>query len=86
MQKLRWQDLSAPVRDFLAKAEGEGFIAVEDDQGRLRYGIGTMIRPSPERQQAAWRAIEGMQAIVGEAMRRQGVTESDVDSLLSRND
>jgi hypothetical protein len=86
MQKLRWQDLAAPVQDFLAKAEGEGFLSVEDDQGRLRYGIGTMIRPSPAGQQAAWQAIERIQATVGEAMRQQKIGESDVDDLLSRDD
>jgi hypothetical protein len=73
MQKLRWQDLTAQVQDFLAKAEGEGFLAVEDDQGRLRYGVGKMVRPSPAGRKAAWQAIEEMQASVGKSMQRQNV-------------
>ena len=86
MQKIRLHDLTAPVREFLANAEGEGYLAIEDDQGRLRYGISTAIHSSIEQQKAAWQAIEGMQALVAESMRRQGVGEADVDRLLSRDD
>jgi len=82
MQTVRLNDLSDPVRDFLAPAGKGEVIVVEDDSGRAAYSVVPVLRAPSEQRLRAWNDIQRLQERVGESMRRRGVTEDDIDRLL----
>jgi hypothetical protein len=82
MQKLRLNDLSDPVRDFLAPASKGEVIVVEDEAGSVTYSVIPVVHPSSEQKRQAWNRILRLQQKVGESMRRQGVSEDDIDRVL----
>jgi len=82
MQKVRLNDLSDPVRSFLAPAGKGEVIIVEDDSGRAAYSVVPIVRASAEIRQRAWNDILRLQQQVGESMKRHGITEDDIDREL----
>ncbi len=82
MQRVRYDELSDPVRDFLAPAGKGEVIVVEDELGSAAYNVIPVIRPSAEQKKKAWEDIVRLQQRVGESMRQQGVSEDDIDRVL----
>lgn len=83
MKKIAFAQLSEAVRRFLAQVRpGEGMM-VEDEAGRPRYGVLPYVEASPEEQARAWQRIEKLQRKVGRSLKRQDITSTDVENLLS---
>ncbi len=85
MQTVRFNDLSDPVRAFLAPAGRGEVIVVQDEGGKATYSVVPIIQPSTDVQRQAWSDILKLQQEVASSMRQQGVSEEDVDRLLSEN-
>lgn len=82
MRKIKIDDLSAPVRAFLAQATNGNGILVQDGKGRARFGIIPYKEASPARKNAAWKEIQKIQRKVGRTMKETGRTEEELDRLL----
>ncbi len=82
MVKVRLNDLSDPVRAFLAPAGRGEVIVVQDEGGNAAYSVVPVLQPSSEAQQRAWDDILLLQRHVGRSLQKHGVTEEDVDRLL----
>ena len=83
MQRVRYNELSDPVRDFLAPAGKGEVIIVQDEEGRATYSVAPIIQPSGDVRRQALHDLRKLQQKVGESMKRHGVTEEDIDRLLS---
>jgi hypothetical protein len=82
MQKVKYNQLSEPVREFLARVNvGQG-ILVEDETGRARYGVVEYIEVSPEEQKRAWAEIQQLQQKTKQAIEEQGGTVDEVERLI----
>lgn len=86
MRKIRLSELNDAVRAFLADVGADQSVVIEDDQGRIRYGITPYARSTQAERQRAWKDLEQIQLKVADSMQRQGITESDVMDELLRDD
>ncbi len=82
MQTVRFNDLSDPVRAFLAPAGRGEVIVVHDEGGKATFSVVPIIQPSADVQRQAWSDILKLQQEVGHSMRQHGVSEEDSDRLL----
>ncbi len=85
MQTVRFNDLSDPVRAFLAPAGRGEVIVVQDEGGKATYSVVPIMQPSEDVQHQAWSEILKLQQEVATSLRQQGVSEEDVDRLLTEN-
>jgi len=87
MRRIKFKELNPAVSLFLSDAlrPGEG-IVVEDDAGRAFCGIVPYVEATAEEREAAWKRLERLQEKVSQSMQEQGVTEADVDRILSEDD
>lgn len=85
-KRIRENEMSEAVRAFLKEAFEGGGVVIEDESGRTRGGVVPFVEASEEERERAWQWIEQLQGRVGESMRRQGVTEEDVDRVLQEDD
>jgi len=85
MQTVRFNDLSDPVRAFLAPAGRGEIIVVRDEGGKATYSVVPIIQPSADIQRKAWNDILKLQQEIGTLMRQHGVSEGDIDRLLLEN-
>jgi hypothetical protein len=86
MQKVPINQLSQPVREFLARVTvGQG-ILIEDEAVRTRYQVVKYIEASPEEQKKAWRGIQKAQQKIGKELTKQGVTEDDIIKAVLQDD
>ncbi|MEI8375975.1 MAG: hypothetical protein WCJ35_24385 [Planctomycetota bacterium] len=85
MQMVRLNDLSDPVRAFLAPAGRGEVIVVQDEGGKATYSVVPIIQPSVDVQRQAWSDILKLQQEVGNSMRQHGASEEDIDRLLLEN-
>lgn len=81
MRRIALAELSNPVRSFLSSAGADG-IMVEDEQGRVRYGVILYGEATRRQQAAALRRLARLQGKVGKTMKKRGRTEADFDRLL----
>jgi hypothetical protein len=86
MQRIRLSDLTDAVRSFFTGLNPGQSVVIEDDQGRLQYGVTPYSQATLEEKQRAWKDIERLQAKVGAAMQRAGVTEDDIMRVLLEDD
>lgn len=86
MNKIRINELSQPVRDFLARATKEGSVVIVDEDGQLQCGITPYTDATPAEKQQALKSLEKLQAKVGRSMEEKGVTEDDVMQVLLEDD
>ena len=86
MNKIRLQELSQPIRDFLAQATKDGSVVIVDEDGQLQCGITPYSDATPEEKQQALKSLEQLQAKVGRSMEEQGVTKEDVMRVLLEDD
>jgi hypothetical protein len=82
MQKIQLSQLSADVRSFLAQARSGDGLIIEDESGRMQYGVIPYEEASLPVQHEAWNRIEALQRKVGQAMQQKQLTEGDFDRLL----
>lgn len=82
MQKVALEDLSADIRSFLAKVRKGNGIFVEDETGRVRYGVMSYEEATPCEQAAAGKRLQRLQKKVGKMMARTGKTEEEFDRLV----
>ena len=85
MQTVRFNDLSDPVRAFLAPAGRGEVIVVQDEGGKATYSVVPIIQSSADVQRRAWNDILKLQQEVGDSMRQHGASEEDIDRLLLEN-
>ena len=86
MKKVRFSELSDAIRSFLAGIEPGETLVVEDDQGRLQYGITPCVEATPEERAAAWERIEKFQQLVGNSTARRNQSEEDLDRVLQEDE
>jgi hypothetical protein len=86
MKKIKFSELSEPVRSFLEQVNGDESIMVEDDDGTLRCGITPYVDATPEEKRRAQAALERLWERTGRAMQDVGVTEEDIDRDLQEGD
>ena len=86
VQKVALEELSEPVRAFLARASAGQGILVEDEAGRVRYGVVQYIEASPEEQRAAWDRLQRLQGKTRQAIEGQGRTVDEVERLILADD
>jgi hypothetical protein len=86
MRKVGIKELSQDVQSFIAQVgPGEG-IVIEDETGRAMVGITPYVEATATERAAAWKLLEGLQEKASQAMKEQGVTETDVMKLLLEDD
>ena len=69
MKKVRFAELSEPVRTFLDQVQrGEGLV-VEDERGCARYGVIPYEDATLSEQGAAWQRMEQLQKKIGLTIR-----------------
>ena len=73
------------IRSLMEQVLRGDNIMLEDEQGQ-RVGLVAYGRVKDEERDQAWEEIKGMQAKVGKAMKKHGVTEQDVVNLLLETD
>lgn len=78
MQKVAINQLSEPVREFLAQVRNGQGIVVEDEAGRARYGVIPYVEATPEERKRAWERLQQLQQTIGPRLIEQGVTEDDL--------
>ena len=78
MQKVTLNQLSEPVRAFLAQVRPGQGIVVEDEDGRAQYGVIPYVEATPAERKQAWLEIQQIQQKVGQSLADQGVTEDDL--------
>ena len=82
MQKITIDELSEPVRLFLSQVPKTGGMIVEDERGRICFGV-IPYQEAPASEQAAARVRLGeLQRRVGEQLQAQGKSEEQLDRLL----
>lgn len=86
MDKVRLNDVSKDVRAFLDRAFAGGGVLVEDETGRARGGILPYFEATDAEKRRAWKGMERLQRKVAASMKRQGVTEQDIDRVLLEDD
>lgn len=86
MDTVRLNEVSDDVRTFLNRAFSGGGVLVEDESGRARGGVLPYFEASDEEKRLAWQGMERLQQKVAAAMKRQGVTEDDIDRVLQEDD
>jgi hypothetical protein len=86
MQKVALNQLSEPVRAFLARVSvGQG-IVVEDEAGRARYGVVEYVEASPAERTEAWEELQQLQQKTKQAIEEQGGTVDEVERLILADD
>lgn len=75
-------ELDEQVRSFLKQVGTGGGLIVEDETGRLRFGVIPYDEASPAEQREAWERIERLQSKVSRALQEKGLTEEEADRLL----
>lgn len=83
MEKILITQLSEPVRLFLDQAAQREGMIVEDETGRVRYGIVPYQEASPEERRLASQRLQAIQKMAGDRVRAAGKTEDELDRLLS---
>lgn len=86
MKKVKFSQLSEPIRSFLEQLDGSESIMVEDDDGTLRCGITPYVEATPSEKRQAQAALEELWEKTGRAMQEAGVTEEDIDRDLQEGD
>lgn len=82
LRKVRFAELSDPVRAFLNEIRsGEGVI-VEDERGRPRYGISPYDEATEAERQAAWLRLQELQREVRRRIEAEGKTEEELEQIL----
>jgi hypothetical protein len=80
MQRISLDQLSEPVRLFLSQIPKEGGMLVEDERGRVCFGVIPYRETSESEQAAARRHLAELHERVGE--RLQGKSEGELDRIL----
>lgn len=80
MQRIPLGQLSEPVRLFLSQIPKEGGVLVEDEGGRVCFGVIPYQEASASEQAAARVRLAELQQHIGE--RLQGKPEEELDRLL----
>ena len=78
MQKVAINQLSEPVREFLAQVRNGQGIVVEDEAGRAQYGVIPYVEATSEERKRAWERLQQLQQTIGPRLVEQGVTEDDL--------
>ena len=78
MQKVAINQLSEPVREFLAQVRNGQGIVVEDEAGRAQYGVIPYVEATPEERKRVWERLQQLQQTIGPRLVEQGVTEDDL--------
>lgn len=86
MKRLALDDLSEPVRLFLSQVPKIGGVLVEDDRGRICFGVIPYQEASATEQHAARERLADLQRRVSERLQTQGKPEEDLDTILQRDD
>ena len=86
MQRIAINQLSEPVRKFLAQVQNGHGIVVEDETGRAQYGVIPYIEAAPQERKQAWERIQQLQQRIGQNLAEQGVTEDDVIRAILEDD
>ena len=82
MNKIRIDELSQPVRDFLTQATRDGSVVIVDQDGQLQCGITPYFESTHAEKQQALNSLKELQAKVGKSMEGQGVTEDEMMKVL----
>lgn len=80
VQRITLDQLSEPVRLFLSQIPKEGGMLVEDERGRVCFGVIPYREASGSEQAAARLRLAELQQRVGE--RLQGKSEEELDRIL----
>jgi hypothetical protein len=83
MQKITLDQLSEPVKLFLSQIPKTGGMLVEDDQGRLCFGVIPYQEATASEQSAARVRLGELQVRVGERLLAHGKSEEELDRLQS---
>jgi len=86
MQKVAINQLSEPVRAFLARVRVGRGIVVEDEAGRARYGVVEYLPASPEERQEAWEHLQQLQQKTKQTIEDQGGTVDEIERLILADD
>lgn len=79
-------ELSESIRTFFDRIDPKDEIVVEDGPGQRSYTVLASSDPPEARRIRARKELAEIQRRVGESMRRQGVTEEDLDRAIQEND
>jgi hypothetical protein len=82
MKDLALNDLSDPVRDFLASVAREEGALIRDQHGRAVFNIVKCRESSPEQRARAFDELLVIQKQVGDRLRSEGVTEEEFDRIV----
>ncbi|HVA50368.1 MAG TPA: hypothetical protein VNH11_28700 [Pirellulales bacterium] len=82
MQKISMDQLSEPVRLFLSQVPKTGGVLVEDERGRVCFGVIPYQEAPASEQQAARVRLATLQQRVGERLQAQGKSQEELDRLL----
>jgi hypothetical protein len=79
-------ELSESVRTFFDQIDPRDELVVEDGPGQRRYTVLSSSDPTEARRARAREELAEIQRRVGESMRRQGLTEEDLDRAIQADD
>ena len=82
VQKITTNELSAPVRSFLEQLSSGGLL-VEDESGQACFGVVPYRQANREQRARAEADLAELQKQVGDQMRAEGRSESELDRLLA---
>ena len=86
MQRIAINELSEPIRVFLANAGPQQGIVVEDEQGRTQYRIIPFTEGTAADKAAAFEELQRVQNSLGAAMKAAGVTDEDIERAALEGD
>ncbi len=82
MQKVTLDQLSEPVKLFLSQVPQTGGMLVEDERGRVCFGVIPYQEAPPEEQTLSRARLADLQQRIGERLRAQDKSEDELDRIL----